>query len=333
MATYQEILSQLKQKKYMPIYFLYGDEPFFIDKITDFISKNVLTEAEKGFNQTVFYGRDVNTRDIIETAKRYPMMSSHQVVIIREAQDLKNIDDLEDYMNAPVASTIIVLAFKYKKPDGRKKVVKAMKKNGVFLEAKSIYENKMPEWISEYVHSHNRKITPKATMLISEFIGVNLSLASNEIDKLFLTVKEGEQIDDQTVHEGIGINKDYNTFELQKALGTRDFVKAMQIADYFSHHAKTHPYIVTVSVLAKYYSNLMLLYFTANASRNDAAKMIGVHPFFVDEYFVAKGNYTAQRIVKIISLLRSYDLKSKGVGQAATPHGELLKELIFKILQ
>lgn len=333
MATYQEILSQLQQKKYMPVYFLYGDEPFFIDKITDYISKNVLTDAEKGFNQSVFYGKDVQTSEILETAKRYPMMSEYQVVIIREAQDLKNIDDLEGYMQAPVSSTILVLAFKYKKPDGRKKVVKLMKKNGTFLEAKPIYDNQMPKWISEYVHLNHRKISAKATMLISEYIGANLTLASNEIDKLFLTIREGEQIDDQAVNDGIGINKDYNNFELQKALGSRNFLRSMQIVDYFSFNSKAHPFVVTLSTLAKYFSNLMLLYFSPNASKNDAAKIMGVHPFFIDEYYSAKTNYSAQSIVKIIELLREYDLKSKGVGQAATPSGELLRELIFKILK
>ena len=261
MATYPDIITQLQQGQYKPVYLLYGDEPFFIDKITDYIANNVLTEAEKGFNQTVFYGRDADVGAIIETAKRYPMMSERQVVIVKEAQDLKKVEGLEDYMSQPVASTLLVLAYKYKKPDGRKKVFKHIKKNGVSFESKTIYENQMQKWITDYVHQHQRKISPKATLLIGESIGTNLSLASNEIEKLFISVPKGAQIDDSTVDEVIGINKDFNTFEFQKALGNRDAKKAMQIALYFADHQKEHPLIVTLTSLGRYYSNLILMYF------------------------------------------------------------------------
>ncbi|MFT4755148.1 MAG: DNA polymerase-3 subunit delta [Salibacteraceae bacterium] len=332
MSTYPEIISQLQKKQYKPVYLLHGSEPFFIDKITDFIQKNVLTEAEKGFNQTVFYGRDADVGAIIETAKRYPMMAERQVVVIREAQDLKRIDELEDYMAKPVDSTILVLAFKYKKPDGRKKIFKNIKKTGIVFESKAIYENQMQKWVEEYVHQHKRNITPKATLLISEFIGPNLSLASNEIEKLFITVAEGELVEDHTVSEVIGINKDFNTFEFQKALGNRDVKKAMQIALYFANHQKEHPLTLTLTSLGRYYSNLILMYFNPKASKQDIARMIGVHPYFVDEFFTAKSNHSAAGAVKAIELIREYDLKSKGVNSAAVLPGELLKELVFKLL-
>lgn len=332
MSSYPEIISQLRQKQYKPVYLLHGNEAFFIDKITDFISDNVLSEAEKGFNQTVFYGRDTEIGAVIETAKRYPMMSEKQVVIIREAQDLKGIDQLEGYMANPVESTILVLAFKYKKPDGRKKVFKHIKENGLVFESKSIYENQMQKWIEDYVHQHKRKITPKAVLLISEFIGTNLSLAANEIEKLFINVPEGGLIEDFTISEVIGINKDYNNFELQRALGERNLKKAMQIALYFADHQKDHPLVLTLGLLGKYFSNLVLMYFTPKATKQEIARMIGVNPFFVDEYFTAKSNHSAASAVKAIELIREYDLKSKGVNSAATPAGELLKELIFKIL-
>ena len=330
--SYHEIISQLKNKQYQPLYLLYGDEPFFVDKITDYISTNVLSEAEKGFNQTIFYGRDADVGAIVETAKRYPMMAERQVVIIKEAQDLRRVDELEDYMANPVDSTVLVMAFKYKKPDGRKKVFKNMKKTGLAFESKTIYENQMQKWIEEYIHSNHRKITPKATLLISEYIGTNLSLAANEIEKLFITIPENGVIDDITVSEVIGINKDYNTFELQRAIGTRNIKKAMQIALYFADHQKEHPLVVTLSTLGRYFSNLILMYFSPNASKNDIARMIGVNPYFVDEYFTAKSNHSAGGAVKAVELIREYDLKSKGVNSGATPAGELLKELIYKLL-
>ena len=333
MATFHDIITQLQQKQYKPVYLLYGDEPFFIDKITDFIANNVLTEAERGFNQTVFYGRDTEIGAVIETAKRYPMMSEKQVVIIKEAQDLKKIEELGQYMSQPVESTILVLAYKYKKPDGRKKVFKDIKKIGVSFESKSIYENQMDRWINEYVHQHNRKISPKASLLISEYIGQNLTLASNEIEKLFISVPEGDLIEDSTVSEVIGINKDYNTFELQRAIGNRDFQKSMRIGVYLSNHQKEHPLVLTIGNLGTYFSKLLLMYFSPKASKQEIAKMIGVNPFFVDEYFTAKANNTAGGIVKSIELIREYDLKSKGVNSSGIPAGELLKELIYRLLQ
>lgn len=333
MVTYPEIIAQLQQGQYKPVYLLYGDEPFFIDKITDYIANNVLSEAEKGFNQTVFYGRDTDVGSIIETAKRYPMMAEKQVVIVKEAQDLKKVEGLEDYMSQPVHSTLLVLAYKYKKPDGRKKVFKHIKKNGVSFESKMIYENQMQKWITDYVHQHQRKISPKATLLISESIGTNLSLAANEIEKLFISIPKGAQIEDTTVDEVIGINKDYNNFELQRALGARNFPKAIQIATYFASHQKEHPLVMTLGILGKYFTNLVLMYFSPKSSKQDISRMIGVNPYFVDEYFSAKSNYTAQAAVKAIELIREYDLKSKGVNTGSTPAGELLKELIFKILK
>ena len=333
MKVYQEILSQLQKKQYKTVYLLYGQEAYFIDKITDYISQNVLTEAEKGFNQSIFYGRDVTASQIIETAKRYPMMSEKQVVIIREAQDLKGLDELESYTQNPVESTILVLAYKYKKPDGRKKVVKNIKKNGVVFESKSIYENQMQSWVSGYVNQHKRNITPKATLLISDYIGTNLSLAANEIDKLFITIPEGNEIDDDAVAKVIGINKDYNNFELTKALGAIDNLKAMRIANYFSHNQKDHPLIVTISMLGRYYTQLMLLHFSPGASKQEAARMLGVNPYFVDEFFTAKSKNSGASVAKKIELIRQYDLKSKGVGTGGTPAGELIKELVFKLLR
>lgn len=333
MADYNSIISQLEQRQYKPVYLLYGDEPFFIDKITDFIAENVLSDTEKSFNQTIFYGKDTDIRSVIETAKRYPMMADKQVVIVREAQDLKKIEELDQYMTQPVESTILVLAMKYKKPDGRKKVFKEMKKQGVSFESKPVYENQMQKWISEYVHFSNRKISPKATVLILEYIGNNLSLISNELGKIFISIPEGAEITDQNVSDIIGLNKDYNTFELQNAVGKRDFNKAMQIAIYFGSHQKEHPFTMSLYILNKFFTNILLMYFSPNAGKNDMAKLLGVNPYFLEDYYTAKRNFPAGSAVKAIELLRKYDLKSKGVNSSSIPSGELLKELIYKILK
>lgn len=332
MADFDKILSDLKLKKYAPVYLLFGAEAYFIDKITDYISKNVLTEAEKGFNQTVFYGRDADPKAIVETAKRFPMMSEKQVVIIKEAQDLKGLDYLEDYMASPAPSTILVLAHKYKKPDGRKKVIKNIKKNGVVFESKPVYENQMQGWINGYIKQHKRTIDPKANMLLCEAVGTNISIAVNEIEKLFITIKEGDMITPEVVSKGVGINHDYNNFELQNALGERNFLKAMKIADYFSQNQKTHPLVMTMPVISKLFTNIMLMYFTPGASETELSKLLGVHPFFVSQYTTAKRNYPAQKVVKIIELVSEYDLKSKGVNQGSASTGDLLKELVFKII-
>ena len=333
MSDFNKIMTQLQKKQYSPVYLLYGMEAYFIDKITDYITENVLSEAEKSFNQSVFYGRDITIGQILETAKRYPMMSEKQVVIIKEAQDLKNFEDLASYMEKPVSSTVLVIAYKYKKPDGRKKTVKNIKKTGVVFESKTIYESKMQEWVDGYIQQGKRKITPKATMLITDYIGTNLSLAANEIDKLFITVKEGETVDDETVSKIIGINKDYNDFELTKALGTKDHFKAMRIANYFSHNQKVHSIIVSISILGRFYTQIMLMHFSPGISQNEAARMLGVNPFFVKEYFTAKSNISGAAAAKNIELIRQYDLKSKGVNSGSTPHGELIKELVFKLLR
>lgn len=333
MAEFDKILDDLKQKKYATIYLLYGEEAFFIDKITDFIASSVLTEAEKGFNQTVFYGRDADPRAIIETAKRFPMMAEKQVVIVKEAQDLKGIDQLEDYTEAPSPTTLLVLAHKYKKPDGRKKVVKNIKKNGIVFESKPVYENQMQSWINNYIKKQKRNIDPRAGVLLCEAVGTNISIAVNEIEKLFITVAEGEIITPEIVAKGVGINNDYNNFELQNAIGERNYVKAMKIANYFAQNQRSHPLIVTMTVLSKYFTNLMLLYFQPNTSDQEMAKILGIHPFFMSQYTQAKKNYPAPKVVTIIELLREYDLKSKGVNQGASAPGDLLKELVFKIIQ
>lgn len=330
--TYQEILSELKQKKFRPIYLLYGDEPYFIDKLTDYISKNILDEGEREFNQTILYGRDAAPDQIIETAKRFPMMANHQVVIVKEAQNIRNLDAFEKYAEQPLESTILVFAYKYKKPDKRKKVVKAMAKSGVVFESKTLYDSQIPDWVQQYLHSSGHTITPKASLLVSEFLGNDLSKISNELDKLLLNLDEGKKIDDHDIEKNIGISKDYNLFELQKAIGNKDIFKAQQIALYFAQNPKNHPLVVTLSILSSFFSKVLGLYFMKGVNKMEVAKALKVNPYFADDYINTKRNFPAPKLVENISILKEYDLKSKGVSSGHTPDGELLKELIYKLL-
>ncbi len=333
MATFNQISQQLRQGKYSPVYFLYGDEAYFIDSIMDHLAKDVLSEGEKQFNLTVLYGMETDSGQILDTARRFPMMAERQVVLVREAQNLRitEFDKLESYMEDPVPTTILAFAYKGKKPDRRKKVFKLIEKNGVLFESKPISDNKLPEWIENFVHHYNRKITPKASFMVAEHIGNNLSTLVNELNKVMLTVGEGKTITEVHIADNIGVSKDFNVFELQSALINRDRSKAMKIAFYFGQHKKEHPFVMTLGMLARFYMNLMLLYFSPGLSASEFAKKTGVHPFYGKEFFKAKNNYTAAEVVRNIGLLREYDLRSKGIKGGSTDEGELLKELIFRL--
>ena len=330
--TYAEIIQELSQKKFKPIYLLYGDEPYFIDKITDYIAKNALDEAEKEFNQTILYGRDATPDQIVETAKRFPMMANHQVVIVKEAQNIRNMDAFEQYARQPMTSTILVFAYKYKKPDKRKKVIKEMSKSGVVFESKTLYDSQIPEWTKQYLKHSGYDITPKACLLVSEFLGNDLNKIANELDKLKLNVAEGKNIDENDIEANIGISKDYNLFELQKAIGKRDVFKAQQIGLHFAQNSKNHPFVVTLSILSSFFSKVLGLYFMNGNNKMEVAKALKVNPYFAEDYMTAKKNYPAPKLVTNISILREYDLKSKGIGSGHTADGELLKELIYKLM-
>lgn len=331
--TYQNILNDLKNKVYHPVYFLTGEEPYYIDIISDYIEKKVLDETEKDFNQNVLYGKDTDIGTIISEAKRYPMMANHNVVIIKEAQHLaKELDQLESYLENPTPSTILVFCYKYKKVDGRKAIGKKLKKKAVFFESKKLYDNQVPDWISANLKAKNYTITPQANILIAEFLGTELSKIANELNKLTINLTEGSNITPEIVEQNIGISKDYNNFELNNALGAKNVLKANQIINHFSKNEKDHPLVVTLGVLYGFFSNVLKLHYLKDKSQNNIASELRVHPFFVKDYQTAARNYPIRKAVKIIEYLRDYDLKSKGVNSATTTNGELLKELIFKIL-
>lgn len=338
--TAPEILKDLKARKFKPVYLLHGDEPYFIDVVSNYIEHQVLPDAEKGFNQTVLYGKDTDIMAVLNAAKRYPMMADYQVVMVKEAQDLKwgkddddkkSINPLLNYLDNPLPSTILVFCYKYGKFDKRKKTYKAIEKNGLIFESAALYDNKIPGWIEGYVTAKNYRINAQATAMLAEYLGNDLSKIANELDKLMLNIAEGQDISLKEIHDNIGISKEYNVFELQTALAKRDVVKANQIINYFEANPKANPIVVLMANLYSYFSKILQIHYLKDKSQQSIAKEIGVNPYFVKDYEQAVRSYNYSKTMDIISLLREYDLKSKGVDSTSS-HGELMKEMLFKIL-
>ncbi len=328
----KQIVIDIKSGKIKPIYFLMGEEPYYIDKISDYIEQNVLNEADKGFNLMSLYGRDVTIDDIIGHAKRYPMMADRQVIIVKEAQDLsRTIEKLAAYANNPQESTMLVVNYKYKKIDKRKALYKAIKKIGVVFESKKLYENQVSDWIIRVLASKKISIVPKAAQMLVEFLGTDLSKISNELDKLQIVLSNTNQITPELIEENIGISKDYNNFELRKAIGQHDVVKAYQIVSYFANNPKDNPMVVTVSLLFSFFSQLLHFHGLADKSKRNVATALRINPYFVEDYTIAARNFPMRKVSAVIALLREFDVKSKGVGSSNVSHGDLLKELLFKI--
>lgn len=327
-----QILSDLKKRIFYPVYLLSGEEPYFIDVISDAIEREVLNDMEKEFNQTILYGRDVDAKIILDHVKRYPMMSSHQVVIIKEAQDVRTLDGLVPYLEKPLNSTILVLCHKYKKFDKRKQLYKLADKKGVTFESNKIYEDKVPGWVSAQVEAAGYRIDSKAAVMISDFIGNDLSKIANELGKLYINIPKGSLITESLVEQNIGISKDYNIFELQKALIHRDILKSNRIIAYFASNPKDNPLVKNVILLYYFFSKVLLYHSLKNGPDHVAVSALGISPGFLNDYKAAARNYSLAKVAEIIGLLREYDLKAKGVDTASTNDGELTKELIYKIL-
>ena len=309
-----------------------GEEPYYIDKLSDFIETTVLTESERGFNQMVLYGRDVSIEDIVSQAKRYPMMAEYQVVIVKEAQDLsRTIEKLSAYAEAPQPSTVLVINYKYKKIDKRKALYKALKKTGVVYESKKLYENQVADWIRRVLSPKGYTISPKAAQMLVEFLGTDLSKINNELEKLQIILEPRSQITPEAIEENIGISKDFNNFELRKAIGNRDTKKAYQIVKYFSENPKDNPMVVTLALLFNFFSQLLQYHGLHDKSSKSVASALKINPYFVNEYITAGKNYPMKRVSVIVSHLRTFDVKSKGVDSNAVPQGDLLKELMARI--
>jgi DNA polymerase-3 subunit delta len=328
---YNEIIKQLEQKIYQPVYMLMGDEPYFIDKVSNYIGENVLNESEKTFNQTILYGKDTTADIILTAAGRFPMMSSHQVVIVREAQHLRNLEkDLLNYVEKPSLSTILVLCYKYKSIDKRTSFYKTLNKSAVVFESKKIYENMLMPWIEDYCKQRDYKIDRKASNLISEYLGTSISKVVNELEKLMLVLPPKSTITADDIEKNIGISKDNNIYELNNALGKREIEKANRIIKYFGDNPKINPFQVVIAALYKYFATMLRYHLTSDKSENNARRIFGTN--FISQRIQHARNYTPKKIVDIISLIREYDLKAKGLGNVTTPVSDLYRELIFKIL-
>ena len=322
-----------------------GEESYFIDEISDYIADNVLNDLEKEFNQTVVYGRDVDVATILANAKRFPMMSNYQVVIVKEAQDVKNLipdskikDDKKDkhpmeaYYENPLKSTILVLCYKYKTIDRRKTYAKSIEKHGVLYESDKLFDNQLPAWIQNFLRKKNYSIRPDAAVLLSEFLGSDLSKISNELTKLTINVPVGSEITPLHIEQNIGISKDFNVFEFQRAIGKKDVFKCNQIINHFTANPRENPNIKILPSIYLFFVKILLYHYTPDKTKNSIASALGIHPFFFPEYQLAAKNYNLIKTKKIISLLRKYDLKSKGVDNATSNDGELLKEFTYQVL-
>ena len=330
--NYKEIISSISNKDLNPVYFLMGDEPYYIDKLSDEFSKNLLTAEEQEFNQVTLYGKDITTEQIISEAKQFPFGSEKRVVIVKEGQHLKNIEVLDSYLDNPQPSTVVVISYKGKSVDKRKKFGKNLAKKCIVFESKKLYDNKIPAWILAYVKEKGFSIDNSATAVLAEYLGADLSKITNELDKLMLVVKKEEQITTKLIEYHIGISKDYNVFELQNALGQKNVVKANRIINHFSENTKNHHIVPVMSALFSYFQKIMVYHFLEDKSPKFAASVLKVNPFFVSQYQTAAQNYSKRQLFYIFEHLKDYDLKSKGVNNKSTSHEGLLKELIFKIL-
>ncbi len=292
-----------------------------------------LKMAEKSFNQAVYYGEDTTVTSIIETARRFPMMSTHQVIIVREAQSLKKIEDLIIYVEKPLLSTILVINYKYKILDKRTKFFKALDSQGLYFESSRLRDYQVPAWIEKYLMTKGIKTDPSASAMLTEFLGTDLHKIVNELDKLIITLPEGKPvITAPLIEKNIGISKDYNNFELQKAVGEKNILKAGMIVHHFANNPRDNPITLSIASLFSYFTKLLTYHYLTDKSKNNVAAVLKVNPYFVKDYEVSASKYNVTKTIQVISLLRTYDMKSKGFGDVSSEPGDLLKEMVFKIL-
>lgn len=333
-TTYEEIVRDLKNRIYKPVYYLMGEEAYYIDKISDYIADTVLTEEEKEFNLTVMYGADVDVATIINAAKRYPMMAEHQVVIVKEAQSVKKMEDLSFYLQKPLQSTILVLCHKHGSIDRRKKLAAEVEKVGVLFDSKKLKEAQLPGFITSYLKRKSVDIEPKASEMMAEFVGTDLNRMAGELEKLIITLPQGiRRITPEHIEQNIGISKDYNVFELRSALVAKDVLKANKIIKYFEENPKTNPIQMTLSGLFGFFSNLMLAYYAPQKTEQGIAAQLGLRQAWqAREYMAAMHRYSGVKVMQIIGEIRYCDARSKGVDNSSLSDGDLLRELIYKIL-
>ena len=334
-ATFDSIMHDLKQRNYLPIYYLMGEESFYIDKISDYIAENVLTPEERDFNMTVMYGTDVTGKDVVEVARRYPMMSEHQVVIVKEAQKLKGLEPLEKYVEKPLASTILVFCHKYGVADRRKKVYSEIAKVGVVFESKKLRDRDLIPFIGKYLQARGASIDPKSEQIIADSIGPDPNRQTSELDKVLIALPaDDKRVTPEVVERQIGVSKDFNTFELRDAIVNRNVYKANQIANYFDINPKAGSFYQILPLLFNYFQNLIIAFYCPQRGSQEAvAKWLDLKsPWAAKDYMTGMRNYSGMKVMQIISKIREIDAKSKGIDNPYTPSGELMKELIFFIL-
>ncbi len=329
--TYDQILAEIHKKQFAPVYFLTGEEPYFIDMISDSIENEALDEADRAFNQIVLYGRDVDVETIANHARSFPMMGDRMVVIVKEAQDVKNLEEFEKYLDVLPETTLLVFVYKYKKLDKRKTFAKKLDKKGIFFESKKLYENNIPGWIQNFLKAEGYSITPKAMQMLADYLGTDLHKIANELRKLIIALPKNKSIDDADVERNIGISKDFNVFELQNAIGSRDVLKANRIVNHFGE-SKDNPLLVTTATLYGYFTKLIKLHCSKDQSQSALASVLGVAPYFVRDYQAAARNYSLGACIHCISILREFDLKSKGYESGEVSEKDLYREMIFKLM-
>lgn len=337
-VTYQDILNNLSNNQYAPVYFLQGEESFFIDEVINYIEKHAMDESLRSFNQVVLYGKDADMPTLLNHAKGFPMMAERKVVIVKEAQEIAgfakedNQNMLLNYLENPQPSTVLVFGYKYKTLDKRKKLGKVIDQKAVLLTATKFYDNQVPAWVESFIKSRNKSIDQKALQLIVENIGNNLTRIANEVDKMLINIGDEAKITAEHVYKNIGISKEYNVFELQKALSFRNVLKANEIVAYFKSDPKSNPLIPIVANLFSFFNKLLLVHHSKDKSDKHLASLLGVHPFFVKEYLMAVKNYSLVKVVANIRHIKIADMKSKGIDYPSQSEGEILKELIFNLI-
>lgn len=333
--TFEEICRQILAKKFWPIYILMGEEPFFMDRITDLLIENVLDETERDFNQIILYGADADAAAVLNASRRFPMMSKYQLVVVKEAQQIRDIELLAHYAKSPLASTVLVVNYKYKTLDRRKALAAATEKNGLLFESKKIPEYKMPAFITSFMQQQGITVDIKAAQMLSDFLGNDLNRLSKELDKLALILPEKapKRVTPELVEQNIGISKEYNNFELLKAVASKDVLKANRIILYFEKNPKNHPIQVTLPVLFNYFSNLLICYYSKDRTESALVAALGLrNTFQVKDYLTGLRNYSPMKVFNLISEIRNADACSKGVDNSSATDADLLKELLYKIL-
>jgi DNA polymerase III subunit delta len=328
----EKIITDWKKKTFKPVYWLEGEEEYFIDKAVDFAEHHILSESEASFNLTVFYGKDANWPDVINACRRYPMFAERQVVLLKEAQQMKDVEKLESYVENPLHSTVFVVSYKEKKLDARKKFTKLIKEKGVLLTTKKMYENQLPEWTSELLHTKGLTISAKGLALLIDHIGNDLTRIENEVDKISVNLDKRTNITEDDIEQFIGVSKDHNVFELQSALAAKDLARSIRIIQYFEANPKAGPIQLVLPSLYSFFSKVFMIFGAGSSDEKTIAANIGINPYFMKEYMLAARMYTYPGVEKALLLLHHYNLRSVGVGDTGTEDGSLLKEMVIKIM-